>query len=798
MYNAVKTTSAALAGLAALAAVSSIAKETVPHEDSAVLLRASSPDEARERIRALKAASGGTLPRGGVVVTVDDGRYDLSSPFALTPEDTGTMDCPIVYRAASRGGVVLTGCADLDWRVDGDRRVADMPPGVEPPSLFAASEYLQQELQKSNGEPWFLVEGDRRLRLAQWPRQGAAKVSLRGIETKPRDFHRFTKGTQFSLVDDAGRMPDLARLADEPDLWVHGDWRSAYSDITLPLAGVDVGRGLLNVTEAGDSWRIIEGNPACILNVALELVPGTWAFVSRGRLICAKPSMPGVRPRIVRVGTLLSAEGVSDVTFDGFVFEGCSGNAVAFRNCRDVSLVASTVRMASGWGVRIEGGRGCRVAGCDVYDVGMGGVSASGGMLDTLTPGGHVVDNCHVHDYAWRVWNYAAGVALSGVGNAAVHNLVHHAPHQAMSYSGALHRFEANVVHDVCTMTDDAGAIYAYTTVNAWSRRGNRITGNVFHAVGPVDRRFVEADGIYIDAYTSGTVVEDNIVSDSSYGIFSSGGQDNRIRRNIVVNTRRAGIRRWNLGLVGGKKKRRHVIDGYTNDCDRASYLMKPLIDRGELYSMEFWRMRFPNMLKPLEFDDPAFAHDALFCEITSNVLADAVGVSIADERFTREYTTVGGNVTIDGDPGFVDYFGLDWRLRPDSQARATLGGDTAFAMAGLYDSADRASPAVKWGDGVRRPVPFPTIPFVRDGRACVDESRPITELQFPVDVRAFGWEHRKGENITNTLTIAWMYPRVRKIYVSRDSGLSPAELDEARSLLREWTDGRAELLEEE
>ena len=56
---------------------------------------------------------------------------------------------------------------------------------------------------------------------------------------------------------------------------------------------------------------------------------------------------------------------------------------------------------------------------------------------------------------------------------------------------------------------------------------------------------------------------------------------------------------------------------------------------------------------------------------------------------------------------GFVDFMGMNWELKPDSPARKTLGGGTRFGEMGLYDSAKRITPPVKWGPDVTRPRPF-------------------------------------------------------------------------------------------
>ena len=56
---------------------------------------------------------------------------------------------------------------------------------------------------------------------------------------------------------------------------------------------------------------------------------------------------------------------------------------------------------------------------------------------------------------------YSAGhLDLDGVGNRVAHNLIHHAPHQAIGFGGNDHVIEFNEIHNVCYESNDAGAIY--------------------------------------------------------------------------------------------------------------------------------------------------------------------------------------------------------------------------------------------------------------------------------------------------------------------------------------------------
>ncbi len=62
---------------------------------------------ARDEIRKLKRETG--LPKGGVVVEIRGGVYELASPLVLTADDSGTECAPIVYRGRKGDEVRLIG-----------------------------------------------------------------------------------------------------------------------------------------------------------------------------------------------------------------------------------------------------------------------------------------------------------------------------------------------------------------------------------------------------------------------------------------------------------------------------------------------------------------------------------------------------------------------------------------------------------------------------------------------------------------------------------------------------------------
>ena len=67
-----------------------------------------------------------------------------------------------------------------------------------------------------------------------------------------------------------------------------------------------------------------------------------------------------------------------------------------------------------------------------------------------------------------------SAIAVSGVGNRIIRNLIHHGPHLAISAGGNDHVVEGNEVHNVVAESDDAGAYYVG---RGWTQRGNVLLG---------------------------------------------------------------------------------------------------------------------------------------------------------------------------------------------------------------------------------------------------------------------------------------------------------------------------------
>ena len=694
---------------------------------------------AQARVRSLKAAPGG-LPAGGLTVLFAPGTYRMSEAVRFDERDSGSAACPIVYRAEARTTAKMSGSVALDWQ----RPAADDPrlalvrepyrSRVVTATVPGEGELPGFECGRTQQNPfgYALFREGVRLPLSRWPN---GRDALIPAEVVNLDNTGVKKLPAYAFGTDAPRLADWTK---EPDPWAWGCWKFGWDDSSMPIQKVDPAAKTLTIGSRYIHYGIAKGSDDGgwyrVLNCLSELdEPGEWVADRKARRLYLLPPAVGAADVVASAADrLVVCTNLAHVAFEGFTFEECRGDAIRMDECTNVAVQASVVRSTGGWAVTILGGRECRVEGCDLYELGEGGVMMVGGDLETLTPCNHLTRNCHIHHFGRVMFNYRSGVKLGdsrekpSVGCRAEHNLIHHTRHAGVTFLGNDHYIGWNVIHDTCIDNYDCGGIYTHTK-SAWWERGTVIEYNVVHMTGK-RRCSACTEAYYVDGWSSGVTVRHNIASRATRGLFQNGGNDNVYACNLCLGCVK-GIQVNNLGLVGNK---RPCGPGYPYvEKGRKSVLYSGLVKMKNtgIFDKPAWRDRYPLMLKVLDFPDPVYAHNSLYTVSTNNVWAWCGVEDYQDAEFMKEYKTIAGNVMLD-DPGFVDYEGFNWELKPDSPARQVLGGGTRFAEMGLVDDALRVSKAVKFGEGVapveRRhdyPAPMVSVRAEFDGApaACGD-----------------------------------------------------------------------------
>ena len=657
------------------------------------------PQGARDLLRKFR----GVGEPCNVEVVFEDGRYVLGEPLAMGGIDGGGARNSVLWRAANRGGAVFSGELEVTLLNDGlSSEVKNLLPPEARANILVFETAGDVSLPgfwhadcggRGTEIPLALFQSGRRLESARWPNDGYAKTGANVGKNKVGHDSTMSKSGRFAFSDRAR----LAAWAKEPDLWAYGLWNYQWADAKTKVVECNTEKGEMAIETAPLGFGIREkGGLFCVFNAMSELDrPGEWVLDRKNRRLYVWP-LDGARDfKLAFSSGLISIQGAEGIVFDGFVFEYSRRNAIRVENCTNCSVVASVVRHTSESGIVISGGRGNFVRGCDMYDLGEGGIYMNGGDLTTLHKAGHVAENNHIHHFGELVANYNPGIRLAGVGCCAIHNLIHHTRHQAIGFHGNDHEISWNVIHDAVCYNSDAGAIYCCQ--RDWRLRGTVIEHNLIHYTGN-HPECGNCDAIYLDDYSSGIVVRHNVINRANRGVHIGGGQDNLVEKNVFVNCK--------MPLyLGGRG-----LGSFPNSeagKGRESSMFKVLEKNRGVCLGSYWKSRYPRLGYVFDIDAVG-AHDPHYTVMRDNLLVGCGKVK--RDVSSRVWNSVCGtscitnNLHFLSDPGFVDYAGFDWNLKEGTGARS-LVGDLEVSKMGLYDCPDRISKAVKFSPDVT-PVP--------------------------------------------------------------------------------------------
>jgi hypothetical protein len=511
---------------------------------------------ARDEIRRVK-------PTGPVTVYVRGGLYEMPATFALTAQDSGTADAPIVYRNYKQEKVRFTaahriaGFSVYKGKILQTSVTAQGMHGIYFRQLFYAGQ--RQPLARYPNEGWAYVDGKSVPMYSEVPGEDKHTVKYRAEDS--REWAHPEEG--------------------EVMIFPRFNW---WNNI-VRIKSVD--REAHTLTLAGDcSYAPRPGDRYYVRNLLEELdAPGEWFLDKASETLYFWPPDNRPDPTVYapRLRTLLQlGNGVSYVTFRSFTFEEFEGTAITLTGTTHCLIAGNIIRNGgdyNGSGVSVNGGTDNGVAGNDIYQIGASGISLSGGDRATLTPAGNYADNNYIH-HVGVFYKQGVGINMTGCGIRASHNLIHDTPRIAIMFSGNNLLIEYNHMHHVNLETEDTGVVY--TGGRDWiSSRGTVIRYNYMHdsiGFGQENGKWVSPHfswGVYLDDNTGGVDVIGNIVVRAYRGLLHlHNGRDNLVENNI---------------FVGGKLQQAE-FNGWTEDS-------------------HYWKDHFPTMMKGYAMvkDQPAW-----------------------------------------------------------------------------------------------------------------------------------------------------------------------------------------------
>lgn len=484
-------------------------------------------EAAREKVRQIQ---GSKEFKGRIIVAIRRGIYECKSPLILEEKDSGTAENPIIYRAYNKEKVELTGARRLrKWTKVSNKHILRRLPSKARNKVLAAD--LKEAGIKDCGtvghRSWewgsFDVQGlelfcnAKRLTLARYPNKGSF---MRILNRKGE------RGVAFS--DERA-----TRWKDEKDLWTFGYWGNDWAQQFHKVDSLDIAKKVFNLGKPTHPYGYRKGQRFYIFNALAELdQPGEY-FVDRDTMkIYLWPPKTFAKSGVsaTAIDHIISLNNVSHVVFQDLAFTGSRGSMIEIKDGTNVKIIACTLRASGMRAIKINGGSKHMVYGCDIYEIGSTGIDISAGDRKTLTPAGHLIENCHIHHFSQTISTYAPAVNLDqGVGQVVRNNLIHDSPHTAILFMhGNDHLIEYNEIHSVCYETRDCGAIY---TGRDWTTHGNCVRFNfIHHIMGPEKE---EQYGIYLDDAASGIELYGNILYKCATGMEIGGGRWNRIENNV-------------------------------------------------------------------------------------------------------------------------------------------------------------------------------------------------------------------------------------------------------------------------
>ena len=652
-------------------------------------------EKARDLVRAMDKTG-----RSGVTVAVKAGEYRING-LTFTQADSGTPQCPVTYCAYGDGEVIFNGGVTLDpaaFRPAGGTLLGRLKPeaaahvmcldltelgitAADYGRIYAIGDYNTAHFYDGDttGPIWSeLFVNDERYNLARYPDTGWLKTGALtqvgyNVQGNRVDAEYGKKVYVRNPVSDIYKID--RKLADRingwatlEDVWMFGFWKYTWADGSTPISSFDYENRLLSPAYVS-LYEAIPDAPYYFFNVLEELdAPGEWYLKRDNGLLFLYAPEDFEHAAIdlsLTTNTLLTGENVHDLVFTGFTFKGTRGDAISITGDRCTVSHCLIINIA-GTALTLHGYDNLASEN-EITRTGMAAIVLDGGDEETLTPGNTKADNNLIHDWSEIYQTYQPAVSLKGVGNICSHNEIYNSPHEAITYWGNDHTIEYNLIHDVCLLSDDAGAVYAG---NSWNMYGTVIRYNCIYNLGTPGEH--SPQGIYMDDALSGQTIYGNLlVNMPCFGLQLGGGRDLIVKNNIVINTKGPALSFDQRAIDGA------LQGGWFGDCT-------DLWDKlnASPWQTAVWQAAWPQYeglhLDKSRSDEPTYGPNAAGGSVTGNLFVNERGElgSVAENPDT--YSDISGNAVYKMDALqklFVDPANGDYTLREDAPVFGEIPG---------------------------------------------------------------------------------------------------------------------------
>jgi len=526
---------------------------------------------ARNKIRLLKRQGSLTEP---IYVKIKDGCYQMTKPLVLTPADSGTADCPIVYTAQEGSKPVFTG----GRIIKGFKHHKD--------GIWTAC--LPQVKSGNWNFNQLFVNGRRAVR----------------ARTPNKDYYYVAGKYEKGVDPTTGKIEDLKWRAfkvypDDIKPLYEMDKTELSSVVAVLYHSWEVDRSKIAAIASEKNALIIQGDITWSLQhfgknqryhlenykAALD-IPGEW-FLDLEGVLSYKPlsseDMENAKVVAPEINEFISFKGCGEInspveyiTIQGLTFEYADYNLSQKGSFNvqgaDFTEAVITADWASNITIKecqiahigthaIWFRHGCinnSVESCYLYDLGAGGIRLgqcwsfddelrrSNPSPESHKYTGYITVNNNIIRSGGQVFMGASGILVGHSGNNQItHNDICDFCHSGISVgwrwdyklSVAINNIvEYNHIHHLGRdVLSDFGGIYTLGVSD-----GTKIKYNFIHDLSPYNLYGLGGYGIYNDQGSSFIVVEKNLVVNAVEGSYMCNyGKENRIQNNIFINSQK-------------------------------------------------------------------------------------------------------------------------------------------------------------------------------------------------------------------------------------------------------------------